>query len=433
MASATKTTRVQPIEEMRGDASWFVKDRFGLFIHWGLYAMGARGEWLKLNHKDYEERYFHRFDPDLYNPDVWADAAAYAGMKYFVVTTKHHDGFCMWDSSLTDYKAPNTPAGRDLIKPMVAAFRQRGFKTGFYHSIIDWHHPHYAIDPHLHPLRESPDRDLLNQKRNHTLYIKYLHNSVREILTKYGKIDVLWLDFSYPKPDGSGKGHKAWDSAGLYNLVRKLQPDVLLHDRLDLSYTADILTPEQNTPREGLMREGRPAIWEACHTLSGGSWTYDREGFNLRSAGQLIAMLIDCVSKNGNMLLNVGPNARGEMDPRTLERLREIGDWMRVNERSIHNCGAAPKDFPVPPNCALTYNAERRRLYLHIFSWPAMPMYIDFGDQVKYAQLLHDGSEVLMAPAMNIEGGITTYVGCSLQLPMHKPDVAVPVIEFFLD
>jgi len=138
-----------------GDTKWFVHDRFGLFIHWGLYALPARHEWIRSMDRISTEaysKYFKRFDPDLYDPALWAHHAANCGMKYFVVTTKHHEGFCLWDSQLTDYKAPNTPAGRDLLRPMVDAFRGEGLKVGFYHSLLDWHHPDYTVDMH-HPMR----------------------------------------------------------------------------------------------------------------------------------------------------------------------------------------------------------------------------------------------------------------------------------------
>ena len=170
----------EPIDAqaLKGDTSWFVRDRFGLFIHWGLYALPARHEWVKSNERigdeDYE-KYFRYFDPDLYDPERWARAAADAGMKYFVITTKHHEGFCLWDSALTDYKAPRTPCGRDLLTPMVDAFRARDMRIGFYHSVIDWHHPDYVIDDRNHPLRNHPDRDTLNAGRDQMKYADYLH------------------------------------------------------------------------------------------------------------------------------------------------------------------------------------------------------------------------------------------------------------------
>ncbi|MEI6085865.1 MAG: alpha-L-fucosidase, partial [Verrucomicrobiota bacterium] len=183
---------------MSADTKWFVNDRFGMFIHWGLYAQAARHEWVKHNEQISDEtyqRYFKSFDPDLYDPTLWAKAASNAGMKYFVITTKHHEGFCLWDSKLTNYKATKSPAGRDLLTPMVKAFREEGLRTGLYHSLIDWHHPNYAID-RLHPQRNHPDKAKLNKGRVAAKYAAYLHGQVRELLTKFGKVDILWFDFS---------------------------------------------------------------------------------------------------------------------------------------------------------------------------------------------------------------------------------------------
>ena len=258
--------------ETPGDTSWFVHDRFGIFIHWGLYALPARQEWVKHHEEIPDDRYdvyFRHFDPDLYDPAVWAKAAAGAGMKYFVITTKHHEGFCLWDSKLTDYTAPNTPAGRDLLSPMVDAFRAENMRVGFYHSLIDWHHPQYAIDPYIGPHRNSPDREKMNESRDQAKYAKHLHGQVRELLTGFGKIDVLWFDFSFPNDGPEGKGRQAWQSEKLYKIVRELQPEVILDDRLDLDSGWDVKTPEQVQPREWMTVDGKPVVWEACQTFGG--------------------------------------------------------------------------------------------------------------------------------------------------------------------
>ena len=268
-----------PEIETVGNTSWFVNDRFGLFIHWGLYALGARHEWLKSREEipDEEyEKYFDHFDPDLYDPEAWADAAAGAGMKYFVVTTKHHEGFCLWDSKLTDYKAPLTPAGRDLLTPMVDAFRSRDMKVGFYHSLIDWHHPQFLVDPHIGPYRNSPDREKMNAGRDQAKYAEYLRGQTRELLTEFGKIDILWFDFSYPQMGPEGKGRDAWRSEKLYKLVRELQPHIVLNDRIDLPDGWDVKTPEQVQPRRWVEVDGRRVVWESCQTFSG-SWGYHRD------------------------------------------------------------------------------------------------------------------------------------------------------------
>lgn len=421
-----------------GDTSWFVHDRFGMFIHWGIYSAAARHEWVKnyerIKDEDYQ-KYFDHFDPDLYNPEAWAQEAKNAGMKYFVVTSKHHDGFCLWDSEFTDYKAPNTPAGRDVLRPMVEAFRGEGLKVGFYHSLIDWHHPEFTVDG-LNPRRDDLEYREANKNRDMSKYVQYLHSQTRELLTKFGKVDIMWFDFSYPTADwgwSKGKGREDWQSEKLLKMVRELQPHIILDDRLDLPEGWDVKTPEQYQPREWLTVDGKPVVWEACQTFSG-SWGYYRDESNWRSVDELIRTLIDCVSKGGNLLLNVGPNARGELDPRALSRLRGIGDWMRLHGRSIYGC--TQSDFAAPPDCRFTQNGNR--LYLHLFSWPYKHVHLEgFAGKVAYAQLLNDASEVRIKeipPDPNAQN--TSMSGkeglLTLELPLQKPDVVVPVVELFL-
>lgn len=422
-----------------GDTSWFTHDRFGLFIHWGLYSMAARHEWVKHNEEIpnalYDSRYFRHFDPDLYDPEQWAQAASHAGMKYFVITTKHHEGFCLWDTRYTEYKATRTPAGRDLLKPMLAAFRKRGIRVGFYHSLLDWHHEHYVVDRHHGPYRNAANIDELNRGRKQAKYADFLYKQTRELLTNFGKIDVLWYDFSYPKPDGSGKGRDDWQSEKLYKLIRKFQPHIVLDDRLDLPGGWDVKTPEQFQPREWVKVNGTPVVWEACQTLSG-SWGYHRDEQSFRSTENLVQTLIDSVSKGGNLLLNVGPTGRGEFDGRALDRLKGIGDWMYRHGRSIYGCTQAPEEFKTPQDCRLTYNPQKKRLYVHVFAWPYRHLFLKgsaFGQRVEYAQLLHDGSEVSSGLsewyAQKMGNTDDTLV---INLPQLRPDVTVPVIELFL-
>jgi alpha-L-fucosidase len=427
-----------------GDTSWFVHDRFGMFIHWGLYALPARHEWIKnieeIPDQKYQQ-YFRRFEPDLYDPERWAAAAAGAGMKYFVITTKHHEGFCLWDSALTDYKAPNTPAGRDLLRPMVEAFRGAGLRVGLYHSLIDWHHPDFPIDS-IHPQRNHPDRDRLNRGRDITRYAEYLRGQVRELLTEFGKIDLIFFDFSYPngpdRPEGwVGKGRDDWDSKNLLAMVRELQPGILVNDRLDLQDVPggwDYQTPEQFMVAAQPTDNGKPVVWETCQTFSG-SWGYHRDEQTWKSVEQLLYLLIDTVSKNGNLLLNVGPTGRGEFDYRALEALEGIGEWMSRHGRAIYGCGEAPAKFAVPQDCRLTYNRKTRRLYLHLLNWPIQHLYLPgYKDKIAYAQLLNDASEVQIRDLPDWqshhvalpEGTVT------LNLPVRKPKVAVPVVEMFL-
>ncbi|MBI3971705.1 MAG: alpha-L-fucosidase [Chloroflexi bacterium] len=417
-----------------GKTDWVVHDRLGLFIHWGIYSLAARHEWVRnrerISNADYQ-KYFDHFDPDLYDPRQWARAAKGAGMKYAVITSKHHDGFCLFDSKLTDYKATNTPAGRDLLAPWVEAFRAEGLKVGFYYSLIDWHHPEFPIDG-LHPQRDDVEFREANRDRDIRKYAAYLHGQVREILSLYGTIDVLWLDFSYSSRDwgwSRGKGKEDWQSERLIELVRELQPDVIVNNRTEVEQ--DFHTPEQFQPRGWLHVNGRPVIWEACQTLNG-SWGYDRDNLDWKPPKMLVQMLIDGVSKGGNLLLNVGPTARGEFDPRALWTLEQIGEWMRLHSRAIYGCTQA--EFTPPLDCRYTYNPQTNRLYLHLFAWPFKHVHLDgLAGKVAYAQLLNDASELRFSDFTQHDRYPTSDPNAlTLQLPIRQPDVEVPVIELFL-
>lgn len=428
---------------MDARTKWFQEARFGMFIHWGIYSVAARHEWVKnferITDEEYQ-KYFEHFNPDLYDPEAWAKAAKYAGMKYAVLTTKHHDGFCLWDSKLTDYKATNTPAGRDLLKPFVEAFRKHGLKIGFYHSLIDWHHPEFPVDGR-HPQRDDEKFKKQTKNRDIKKYAEYLHAQVRELLTQFGKIDALFFDFSYPKYEYlgmKGKGKEDWQSEKLIKMIRELMPNVVINDRTEIPQ--DFYTPEQFQPRGWVHMDGKPVIWEACQTMNG-SWGYCRDNgffegnsFDWKSSEILIKMLIDTVSKGGNMILNVGPTARGQFEPKVLERLHDIGEWMKQHSRSIY--GTTKSEFKAPQDCRFTQNGNR--LYLHIFSWPFKHIHIDnMADKVEYAQLLNDGSEIKIqrhdpekehnALSEKIDAKTLTLI-----LPVQKPDVAVPVVELFL-
>jgi alpha-L-fucosidase len=418
----------------------FKERRFGLFVHFGLYSLAARGEWMRHGERTSDaeyQRYFEHFDPDLYDPPAWAAEAQAAGMQYVVFTTKHHEGFCLWDSELSDFTAMRTPYGRDLLAPLVDALRERGLGVGLYHSLIDWHHPHFPIDG-LHPLRDDPSALAGQWARDIAAYRAYLHGQVRELLTRFGPIDALFLDFSYPDhvhegtPVWGGKGTEDWGAEELLAMVRHLQPGILVNDRLGVP--GDFVTPEQFQPSEPVLRDGRPVLWEACQTING-SWGYDRDNTADKSPDLLLRMLVDTVSKDGNLLLNVGPTGRGELDPVARQTLAAIGEWMRRHGRSIH--GAGPSSFAPPPDCRYTQRGDR--LYLHLFAWPFETVHLPgLAGRVEYAQLLHDASEVARevhdharAVAMTDEpaqppGTLT------LRLPVRRPDVAIPVVEMFL-
>ncbi|MCF7853351.1 MAG: alpha-L-fucosidase [Candidatus Pacebacteria bacterium] len=421
-----------------GDMEWFVHDRFGMFIHWGTYALAARHEWVK-NHERMDDaayrKYFTYFDPDLYDPAAWARAARKAGMKYVVLTTKHHEGFCLWDSAYTDYKVTNTPYGKDALLPFVDAFRAEGLKVGFYYSLIDWHHPDFPIDG-IHPLRDHPDAVEMNKSRDIGKYREYLHNQVRELLTDFGKIDILWFDFSYPTNEHRGmrgKGHEDWGSDELLTMIRELQPGIIVNNRLNLpADRADIHTPEQYQPTEWVKVDGKRVYWETCQTFSG-SWGYYRDEMTWKSPEQLIRMLVNSVSCGGNLLMNVGPTARGAFDDRACKALQVYEHWMRLHSRSIYGC--TQSEFDAPADCRFTQNGKR--LYLHIFAWPFRAIHLPgFAGKVDYAQLLNDASEVLMKETEeDVHANMVETTGCgtlTLELPVTKPDVTVPVVELFL-
>lgn len=418
--------------------SWWTEARFGMFIHWGLYAQAARHEWVKnherVTNEDYQ-KYFEVFNPDLFDPVDWARKAKAAGMRYAVITSKHHEGFNMFASDYTDYNIMNTPYGKDIIKEWVEAFRAEGLGVGFYYSLIDWHHPEYTID-RIHPQRANTkeEYDELNKGRDMSIYREYLKNQVREILTNYGKIDIIWLDYSFPGE--FGKGRDDWGSVELVKMVRELQPEILVNDRADLKdYWGgwDFRTPEQFKVRKWPEIDGKRIPWETCQTFSG-SWGYYRDEHTWKDTKQLLVLLIESVSKGGNLLLNVGPTARGTFDHRAENALEEMGKWMKYNNRSIYGCTQAPDEFTVPDHTLLTYNPETNRLYVHLLDYPMKNFLLQgYADKVKYAQFLHDASEINIGkPYGHWVRQETGENDINLLLPVNKPDVEIPVIELYL-
>ncbi len=432
------------IRKTPGDTAWFRHDRFGMFIHWGLYSMPARHEWVKTNEKIPEEKYekyFRYFNPDLYDAREWARQAKAAGMKYAVMTTKHHEGFCMFDSKYTDYKCTNTPAGRDLIREYVDAFRAEGIRIGFYYSLIDWHHPEFPIDQ-LHPRRDDPDAYEKSKGRDMHKYAEYMRNQVTELLTNYGRIDVLWFDFSYEKdpkfPEWMrGKGKDEWEAEELIATARRLQPGIIIDNRTQIEQ--DIWTPEQYQPQEWPRHPetGELLPWEVCQTFSG-SWGYYRDEMTWKSPKMLVQMLINTVALGGNLLMNVGPTSRGYLDARAEAALKTYADWMKVNSRSIYGCTMAePELLELCPNgCKFTQSEDGRRLYIHLFEYPFQYLELrGFAGKVDYMQFLHDGSELLFEEktiSHFSDGRTQSDDLLTVTLPVVQPDVIVPVIEVFL-
>ncbi|OUS77048.1 alpha-L-fucosidase [Paenibacillus sp. MY03] len=392
------------IKERTDRTEWFLNDRFGMFIHWGLYAIPARGEWVRsfeqLTVEDYQP-YFEQFDPVDYDPRAWAKAAKQAGMKYAVLTAKHHDGFCLFDSKLTDYKATNTKAGRDLVAEFLEAFRAEGLKVGLYYSLIDWHHEDYpAYGDQIHPMKNNEQfkRDPANFHR----YLTYMHGQVRELLTNYGKLDIMWFDFSYGE-----MSQETWKATELIGMMRSLQPHIIIDNRLEGSgehggsiysdeptvYAGDFASPEQIIPPRGITgADGNPVPWEACITLNN-NWGYAAADRQYKSPATVIRKLVECVSKNGNLLLNVGPDARGVIPRESLDILAEVGDWIARNGDSIYGCGAS--ELPKPDWGRYTSNGGK--LYAHVFEESIGPIVLaGLASHVKSARLLADGSELIV-------------------------------------
>ncbi len=424
---STYITRKTP-----GDTAWFVHDRFGMFIHFGLYSLPARHEWIRYNEEipteDYQ-KYFDHFDPDLYDPKEWARQAKAAGMRYAVFTTKHHEGFCLWDTKYTDYKVTNTKAGRDLVREYVDAFRAEGIHVGLYYSLIDWHHPDFTIDT-IHPLRNK-SKEFTEEYNSHcdmTRYAEYMRNQVEELLTNYGKIDILWFDFSYTELEPPhewlrGKGKDDWEAEKLIALARKLQPGIIIDNRTQIDQ--DIWTPEQYQPETWIKHEetGELVTWEACQTFSG-SWGYFRDEMSWKSPEMLIKMLIKTVACGGNLIMNVGPTARGYLDYRAEAALKVYADWMKYNSRSIYGCTMADPEFKTPNGCRLTESDDGKKLYIHLFDYPFQNLAVEgMKDKIEYIQFLHDSSEL----KFEYKDDIT-----NITLPVIKPNTVIPVIEIFL-
>ena len=442
--------------EKAGRLSWWTHDRFGMFIHFGLYSLPAKGEWVKMTERVCEEKYqeyFENFNPDLFDAKVWAKEAKAAGMKYAVLTAKHHEGFCLWDTKFTDYKITNTAFGRDVVKEFCEAFRAEGIRVGLYYSLIDWHHPDFTIDarhPRMPPGCRPADPSgtaggeetwkKINAGKDMGRYRRYMKDQIGELLSNYGRIDIVWFDFTYPGDGGHGKTAQDWDSEGLLKYARSLQPWIIVDNRLGLTDTADgwdFVTPEQFKVEKWPTVKGERVPWETCQTLSG-SWGYARDEMTWKDSASVLSLLVHSVSKGGNMILNVGPTGRGNFDSRSVGRLRDIGGWMSLNARSIYGCTEAPAKYDPPPNTILTYNPEARRIYIHLLVYPGTRLACPFADEIAYAQFLHDASEIGVERHGMKMSHIQNFYdsGCEsvsyLSLPPVRPDILIPVIEIKL-
>lgn len=397
-------------QEIRERTKWFMDARFGMFIHWGLYAIPACGEWVmserEMTVAEYE-KYFDLFDPADYQPREWARLAKAAGMKYAVLTAKHHDGFCLFDSALTDYKATNTKAGRDLVREFLEAFRAEGIKVGLYFSIIDWHHPDFPkYGDRQHPMRNR--EEFKDEQIDFDRYLTYMHGQVKELVTNYGKLDLLWFDFSYDDMCG-----EKWKATDLIRMVREYQPDVVIDNRLEgagdnhgsiatanpLIYSGDFASPEQIIPPGGVQDElGEQIPWELCATMNN-HWGFCNYDYDYKSPEMLVRKLVECVSKGGNMILNVGPDARGNIPRQSVDILEKIGAWMKKNGESIYGCGIC--ELPKPEWGR--YTKKGNTIYAHVYEEPlgALPLYGIAPELLDKVYYVENGSEMKRGEAWN--------------------------------
>lgn len=397
-------------QEIRERTKWFMEARFGMFIHWGLYSIPAKGEWImseaEMSVSEYKQ-YFDLFDPVDYNPREWVRLAKEAGMQYAVLTAKHHDGFCLFDSALTEYKATNTKAGRDLVREFVDACREEGIRVGLYFSIIDWSHPDFPkYGDRQHPMRNN--EAYKNEKIDFDRYLEYMHGQVKELVTNYGKIDILWFDFSYDDMCG-----EKWKATELIKMVRKYQPDVIIDNRLEgsgedhgsiatanpLIYSGDFASPEQIIPPEGVRDElGEMIPWELCATMNN-HWGYCNFDHQYKSPEMLIRKLVECTSKGGNMILNVGPDAKGNIPKESVKILREIGQWMKKNQESVYGCGICKLPKPEWGR----YTQKGNVIYAHVYETPlgALPLSGIAPEKLDKVYYVADGSEMNRGEAWN--------------------------------
>lgn len=375
---------------------WWREARFGMFVHWGLYsglagtwngkAVGTRGgmEWIqqrvKADTDTYAKAAIPRFKPAPDFARQWAKVAKEAGCRYVVFTSKHHEGFALHDSKVSEYDAGSV-LGRDLVKEIVGACRGEGLRVGFYHSVIDWHHDQYAYARSKqlpHPLLGKP---YPNGQRDHAKYVAYLHAQVKELVSNYGPVDILWWDYS----SQDFQGDDAWRATELMNLVRARQPAIIMNNRLfripEAGFTGmgtdaiapridpkygDFITPEQHIPATGM-----PGVdWETCMTMNT-TWGYSEHDRAWKSDETLIRNLIDIASKGGNYLLNIGPKGDGSVPEESVKSMQAIGAWMQANGDSIYGTQASPFEKLAWGRCTQKRLADgTTRLYLHVFDWP---------------------------------------------------------------
>lgn len=413
--------------------AWWRDAKFGMFIHWGAYSIpggerngeicGGGAEWImdKLDYtiEDYENEVVAKFNPVQFNADEWVAMAKDAGMKYIVLTSKHHDGFCLWDSKITDYDVMDaSPFKRDIIKELAEACKKEDIVFCFYHSIVDWHHPQAQAPLYPNYNAGQKDQTVVNPEFP-KYYENYLKPQVTELLTNYGDIGVVWFDGDWIADYTTEMGKE------FYSYIRDIQPNTIINNRVDKgrkgmegmdmegNFAGDFGTPEQEIPATGIDSD-----WESCMTMNG-SWGYKPSDTKWKSSKRLIQNLVDIVSKGGNFLLNVGPDGQGLFPPESVERLAAMGVWTRANGESIYGVKASPYDRPEWGR----YTSKSGVLYAHVFDWPKDgKLEVNPQVKIKSASLLANASDQL-----KVEPGSTT-----IMLPEVAPDTIATVIKIEL-
>jgi alpha-L-fucosidase len=371
-AGAAAANTVTTTAFAAGDASdrerrmkWWHEARFGMFIHWGLYSVIGRHEWAMEEEAipvaEYEQL-AKRFKPKPNAARDWARLAKQAGQKYMVMTTKHHEGFCNFDTKLTNYCAAKQGPGRDLVREYVEAARAEGLRVGFYYSLMDWHHPDGA--------RCATDEQARRR------FVDYTHGLIHELMSNYGKIDVLWYDVAWPL-DAAG-----WESEKMNDMVFKLQPDIIVNNRNRLD--GDFATPEQRIQAEN------NRAWESCMTMNG-SWGFQKTDDDWKSPKTVVRNLVTCARDTGNYLLNIGPKPDGSIPEESVRIMTSVGKWMDRNGQSIYQ---TEKCQPRRSNYA-GFTRNGNTLYMHNHFWPGETATIGgMKTKVKSAKLLATGKEV---------------------------------------
>ncbi|WP_321474305.1 alpha-L-fucosidase [uncultured Paludibaculum sp.] len=406
---------------------WFREAKFGMFIHWGAYSVIGRHEWIRtmaqIPQAEYDV-YAKQFNPVNFNADAWVDLAKNAGAKYMVITSKHHDGFSIFRSQVSDYDVEMTPYAGDPLKQLAAAAKKKDMRLGFYHSIMDWHHPDYR------PRRSWEYPKTYKEGGNNNRYIDFMKAQLKELLTGYGDVAMIWFDGEWEHTLAEAKRDDE-----VYDFIRGFQPNTLINDRLyerKPGNKADFGTPEQYVPATGFKDpSGKPILWEACVTINNDSWGYNKYETDFKTDRDLIRMLVEVVSKGGNLLLNVGPKPDGTIQDEFITRLNAMGRWMKVNQESIYGTTASPFERMSFFGRATT---KGNKLYLHLFEWPKDGTLRVAGlrNLVHSARLLadpmrkitakRDGDDILLS----LPGGAPDEIASVVELTLDGAPVAVP-------